>query len=189
EIDTLNEKYQAQVYIEARWSSDIGKLTLTADQYRQLNEGNSVTVLKYGEANWTPELFVENAVGELKEVIRYTLKKNNNQRDYQNVEICERRDVKGTFWEKLELHHFPSDVQELTVSVASSYYDDKVLLQKDEHHLSCINREAFVDQQEWLLYEHVGAQTRFTVEYPFRDENDNKEEKRRSIFSATCHAG
>ncbi|CAF0924734.1 unnamed protein product [Didymodactylos carnosus] len=188
EIDTLNEKYQAQVYIEARWSSDLVRLKLTTEQHRQLNEGKSVTILKFNEKNWTPELFIENAIGELKEVLRYTLKKGNTQRSGQLIEICEHRDLKGVFWEKLELHHFPSDVQELTVSVTTSYYDDKVVLHKDEYYQSGINRAAFVDQQEWMLYQHVETQTRFTKEYPFRDENDAKEEQKRSVFSVTCHA-
>ncbi|CAF1640405.1 unnamed protein product, partial [Didymodactylos carnosus] len=99
EIDTLNEKYQAHVYIEARWLSDSAKLRLTTDQYRQLNEGKFITILKYNETNWTPELCIENSIGELKEVLRYTLKKSNSQQDGQLIEICEHRDIKGAFWE------------------------------------------------------------------------------------------
>ncbi|UJR38811.1 hypothetical protein I4U23_031476 [Adineta vaga] len=50
------------------------------------------------------------------------------------------------FWEKLELHHFPHDIQDLSLSITSTLYHDKVF---------GVNLEAFVDQQEWFLYEHV----------------------------------
>ena len=38
------------------------------------------------------------------------------------------------------------DVQDLSISVASKHYDDKVILPADRRHLSRVNREAFFDQ-------------------------------------------
>ena len=200
EIDTLNEKYQAQASIEARWSVQFEELSanLSADDQKRLVEGKSISLLKYAENHWHPQLYIENAVGDLKEQIRYSARKSKEDHEFY---VCENRDVKGSFWEKLELHHFPSDVQELSISVTSMFYDDKVVLQDDPHHLSGVNREAFFDQQEWFLYPHVDTQQRYVEEFIFQvnDENndkedegehtDNTEDRRRSIVTVTCHAG
>jgi len=205
EIDTLNEKYQAQASIESRWTVDFDKFVgnLSVDEQRRLNHGKSVSLIKYSELNWHPELYVENALGELKEQIRYSAKK--SRIDHQ-IYICEHRDIKGLFWEKLELQHFPSDVQDLSISIASSLYDDRVVLLSDTHRTSGVNREAFVDQQEWSLYEHVDTQQRYIKEFLFRSGFDEEEEeqqhefdessssftnkeRRRSVLTVTCHAG
>ncbi|UJR35037.1 hypothetical protein I4U23_027813 [Adineta vaga] len=209
EIDTLNEKYQAQAAIESRWSVDLQKLlpNLSPEEQQRLTQGKSVSLIKYAENNWHPQLYIENALGDLKEQIRYSAKK--SKVDSQ-IYICEHRDIKGLFWEKLELHHFPSDVQDLSISIASMLYDDKVLLIADPHLSSGVNREAFVDQQEWSLYEHVDTQQRYIKEFLFRGGNDDDEEeeeeggegegkqedagtltnkeRNRSIVTVTCHA-
>ncbi|CAF4630110.1 unnamed protein product, partial [Rotaria sp. Silwood2] len=192
EIDTLTEKYQAQASIEARWLvelTDILPILSLTDQHN-LNVGKSVTLVKYGDVNWHPQLFIENALGDLKEQIRYSGKKISNDQ----VCICEHRDIKGLFWEKLELHHFPSDIQELTISIGSMLYDDKAVLIPDPYYHSGINREAFVDQQEWSLYEHVDAKQRFIQEYSHSDNDEenidmsSNENRRRSLVSVSCHA-
>lgn len=55
---------------------------------------------------------------------------------------------------------------------------------------SSINREAFFDQQEWNLYEHVATEARETKEeYSFVDDNSGIEQKKHSILSVTCRAG
>ena len=156
-------------------------------------------------------MFIENALGDLKETIRYSAKVS---REDHLIYICEHRDIKGLFWEKLELQHFPSDVQDLSISIGSLLYDDKVILVADPYHASGINREAFVDQQEWSLYEHVDTQQRFIKEFLFRDDeeddedeqnqinhqhrkhlskynqrSENNKERNRSILTVTCHAG
>ena len=197
EIDTLNEKYQAQAAIEARWVVDFQKLVanLSPDDQKNLWNGKSVTLNKYAETNWHPQLFIENALGDLKEQIRYSAKK---AKDSNEFYVCEHRDIKGLFWEKLELQHFPSDVQDLSISIGSMLYNDKVLLTADPHHHSGVNREAFVDQQEWSLYQHVDIEQRFIKEFLFHDDDDdendgrnkvNTEDRKRSVITATCHAG
>ncbi|CAF4650128.1 unnamed protein product [Rotaria sp. Silwood1] len=201
EIDTLNEKYQAQASIEACWSMELNKLSLhlSNDDQKRLIDGKSISLSNYTQTNWHPQLYIENTFGDLKEQIRYTAKKS---KENNHIYICEHRDIKGLFWEKLELHHFPSDVQDLSISIASMFYDDKVILLADPNHLSGVNREAFVDQQEWSLYEHVDTQQRFIKEFIFEDndedeENDensqlnpknNNENRKRSILTVTCHA-
>jgi hypothetical protein len=194
EIDTLNEKYQAQASIESRWPIEFDKLlpNLSSDEQKRLIHGKSVSLIRYTESQWHPQLYIENALGDLKEQIRYSAKK--SKIDSQ-IYICEHRDIKGLFWEKLELQHFPCDVQDLSISIASMLYDDKVVLIDDPYHLSGINREAFIDQQEWSLYEHVDTQQRFIKEFLFqnKDEEQTKlnlnDERKRSLLTISCHAG
>ena len=94
------------------------------------------------------------------------------------------------------MYHFPSDVQELSISVGSIYYNDRVILLADSVRLSGINREAFIDQQEWCLYEHVDTEQRFMKEFLLHDDNDDddlqfngQEERKRSFLVISCHAG
>ena len=194
EIDTLNEKYQAQVSIEARWQTPLEKLIpdLSSDDQKRLINGKSVSLMKYAETHWHPQLFIENAIGDLKEQIRYSAKRSRKNNQFY---ICEHRDIKGLFWEKLELQHFPSDIQEFSISIGSLLYNDKVVLIADPYHLSGINREIFIDQQEWLLYEHVDTKQRYVKEFLFQDEDDeetkssSKDERKRSFLTVSCHAG
>ncbi|CAF1475407.1 unnamed protein product [Adineta steineri] len=194
EIDTLNEKYTAQASIEARWAVDIDKILpdLSSEDQTRLISGKSVSPLtKYSQTNWVPQLYIENALGDLKEQIGYTAKK--SKVDNQ-IYVCEHRDIKGLFWEKLELHHFPSDTQELSISIASMFYNDRVLLVPDPQHASGVNLEAFVDQQEWKLYAYVNSIQRFVDEFDFHsaarddDEDSNtNEDRKRPIVTVTCH--
>jgi hypothetical protein len=201
EIDTLNEKYQAHAAIEARWLIDINKLSssLSLDDHKLLIEGKSISLIKYGESHWHPQLYIENAVGDLKEQITYSAKRSTTDNE---IYVCEHRDIKGSFWEQLELQHFPSDLQDLSISIASMVYDDKVILIADPHHLSGVNREAFVDQQEWKLYKHVDTEQRCIKEFLFQTNDDdgdddddevgstnNYEDRKRSVLTVTCHAG
>ncbi|CAF3356016.1 unnamed protein product [Rotaria socialis] len=204
EIDTLNEKYQAQASIESRWSVELENLlpNLSSDEQQRLMQGKSISLIKYTEFNWHPQLYIENALGDLKEQIRYsaTISRTDNK-----IYICEHRNIKGSFWEKLELYHFPSDVQELSISVGSMLYDDKVLLIVDPYYLSGINREVFIDQQEWSLFEHVDTKQRYLKEFLFQggveeyndeddygntdnNNNNNNKDRNRSIFTVTCYA-
>ncbi|CAF1165902.1 unnamed protein product [Adineta steineri] len=193
EIDTLNEKYQAQIAIEARWQVKLDKLLsiLSSDDQKRLSDGKSISLMNYTELNWHPQLFIENAIGDLKEQIRYTAKKS---KEDNQIYVCEHRDIKGLFWEKLELHHFPSDIQELSISIGSVLYNDKVILIADPYNLSGINREIFIDQQEWKLYEYVDTQERYVKEYLIQndDEKDKEinsnDERKRSFLTVSCHA-
>ena len=199
EIDTLNEKYQAHASIESRWGVAFHQFS-SAEQARLL-QGKSLSLDKYAESHWHPQLYIENGLGDLKEQLKYTAKLN---RDDNRIYICEHRIIKGLFWEKLELHHFPSDVQDLSISVTSMLFDDKVLLLADPYGLSGVNREAFVDQQEWSLYEHVDTEQRFVKDFVFRTGDDGGDEidgaenwhsrargedRKRSVLTVTCHAG
>ncbi|CAF4416378.1 unnamed protein product, partial [Adineta steineri] len=90
--------------------------------------------------------------------------------------------------------------------LTSMFFIDKVILIADPNHFSGINREAFVDQQEWSLYEHVDTKQRYINEFLFQTNDDdddddddqdndnqqvtnNTENRKRSILTVTCHAG
>lgn len=205
EIDTLNEKYQAHASIESRWLAPFERFSyeLSADDQQRFLNGRAVPLEKYAVSHWHPQIYIQNALGDLKEQIKYSAKLIEDRR---SVEICEHRDIRGLFWEKLELHHFPSDLQDLSISITSMLFHDKVMLVADPHRFSGINREAFSDQQKWFLYEHVDTKQRFIKEFLFatgvEDDTDDEraegepmrepgttEDRRRAVLTVTCHAG
>ena len=56
---------------------------------------------------WNPKLYIENSYGDPKEQLRYRILYNDKGEAY----ISEKRVIKGTFMENLELDDFPFDVQ------------------------------------------------------------------------------
>lgn len=81
-------------------------------------------------------------------------------------------------------------MQDLTISITSHHDIEDCLLVQDEQNRSSINREAFVDQQKWFLYEHVATEMRQTQEeYSFDKEKSSGETKKHSVLSVTCRAG
>jgi hypothetical protein len=123
EIDTLNEKFQADVYYEAKWTDKIDVEILKLDDGQKLHLLNKNLTLKIEKLDltvtWTPELFIENAVGQYGEQDKwYTLKKSPVEHleplspPMININFCEHRRIKGVFWEKLELNHvFSFDIK------------------------------------------------------------------------------
>ncbi|CAF1441289.1 unnamed protein product [Rotaria sordida] len=199
EIDTLNEKYQADVYFEARWIDGIhlDTLGLTAQQRTQLiDESATIRLNEFSPIiHWTPKLLIENAIAQIGEPEKwFTITKiapKVNEiipTSLVKLEICEHRRVRGAFWQKLELNHFPADVQDLTISITSDHHVDTVLLVQDEDRFSTINRADFFDQQEWALYEHVATEMRETEEeYSFEHETVIKA-KTHPVLAFTCRA-
>lgn len=72
-------------------------------QYRVFQTGDTLDMKKY----WSPKLYIENVLGDPKEKITFRLKFNEKGEAF----ITEKRVVKGTFMENLELNDFPFDVQ------------------------------------------------------------------------------
>jgi hypothetical protein len=116
DIDTLNEKYQADLYYEARWvdTINVNSLDLTSQQQSQLLNEN--LTIKINDLNptihWTPQLFIGNSIGQIGEQDKWTTIKKNIKGNFEalsppvvKLDICEHRRVKGVFWEKLELNH------------------------------------------------------------------------------------
>lgn len=124
DIDTLNEKYSAEIYYEAKWKDKID-LQLLKDQveshsskeegkkiFKQIQLINEKSPVRIDGIEkflpWSPQLFIENAIGQVGEQDKwFTFKKISNESltPFTNISICEHRWIKGVFWEKLELNH------------------------------------------------------------------------------------
>ncbi|KAK7501996.1 hypothetical protein BaRGS_00006748, partial [Batillaria attramentaria] len=140
EIDTLKEQYTADVIVRARWREP------SLDGQLQ-EQGDIVEPSRY----WNPKLYIENAYGDPKEQFRHRVMFNEKGEAF----ISEKRTVKGTFMENLELDDFPFDVQDLTVTVASEFPATEVELVEDSDNRHMVNKQSFVDEQEWHLYCHT----------------------------------
>ncbi|CAF1142658.1 unnamed protein product [Adineta ricciae] len=163
EVITLHEKFYAEVVIEARWLYDP-----TA-------------------ASWNPNLYIKNALGDVKQEIisefvdhlDEPVKPDSTTCD--TIYVWEIRKVVGTFWEKLELNSFPADVQQLSLQIVASCPTDECILVENRFQPSIVNREAFLAQQEWFLYEHIETRSTITTEdFSFRP-------IRQSTYLVTCY--
>lgn len=114
EIDTLNERYQADVYYEARWTERIHLSKLEPEEQTQLIGTNGTVRVDNlnPKTYWSPQLFIENSIGQITEQDRwFTIDRNLEctsepySPSFINITICEHRRVRGMFWEKLELNH------------------------------------------------------------------------------------
>lgn len=65
---------------------------------------------------WSPKLYIENTLGDPKENIRHRVNFNDKGEAY----IVEKRVIKGTFMENLELNDFPFDVQVSNTNLSSA---------------------------------------------------------------------
>jgi hypothetical protein len=196
ELNTQEEKFQAHVAIEARWllktNDDENKIlsSLSNDEQNRLENGETVRLpTDFADNNWHPQLFLLNVVRDHDEDIKYSIKKY-----AARIQIREFRDVYGKFYSKFDLHHFPTDIQELGVSIGSALFDTEVKLEGDSNRASGINREAFIDQQEWKLYDHIETRTKFLKGFLFQNDEDDEldtpgHERQRSILTIACHAG
>ncbi|XP_048778751.1 cys-loop ligand-gated ion channel-like isoform X2 [Ostrea edulis] len=166
EIDTLKEQFTADVIVKAKWREP------TLDGQNKTSESIEFNKL------WNPKLYIENSLGDPKEQIRYRLLYN----DKGEAFVTEKRVIKGTFMENLELDDFPFDVQDLTITVASELpsYEVELIEDLDDHHV--VNKQSFVDEQEWHLYMHTECSRRDLV----IDQADNS--VRRSALSVKCRA-
>lgn len=146
EVITLQEKFYAEVVIEARWLYD---RTATS---------------------WNPNLYIKNALGDTKQEIVSELVDHLDEpvhpdrTTHDMIYVWEIRKVIGTFWEKLELNSFPVDVQQLSLQIVARCPTDECILVENHFQPSIVNREAFLAQQEWFLYEHIETRSTITTE-------------------------
>jgi hypothetical protein len=114
DIDTINQRFQAEAIIESRWvDPNIKSFKDTLDEKKI----------------WKPDLYIENGIKDVREEVSYQIvpvgadlalqvgkfDKNGNKK----YMICEMRKVTGIFYENLELENFPVDVQDLTIFVVT----------------------------------------------------------------------
>lgn len=160
----MNERYHAELFLEASWKEQSFK----GLQTRPFEPS----------VNWTPELELINGIGELQDDVTYSVR-----HDKQGVAIVtEHHRLKGTLWERMELQHFPIDVQELSVSITSSRTDSDMIFVENRSKPSGVNRNVFTDEQEWHLFEHVDIQVSQQID-EFLDAGHNH-----SLVICSCHA-
>ncbi|MCC7160094.1 MAG: hypothetical protein IT281_11265 [Ignavibacteria bacterium] len=122
----MHENFYAEVVIEARWLYDPDATA------------------------WNPNLYVKNALGDIKQEISSELVNNLDEPVYADsndndiVYVWEIRKVAGTFWEKLELNSFPADVQQLSLQIVTRCPIEECILVEDRLQPSMVNREAFL---------------------------------------------
>ncbi|XP_041375343.1 cys-loop ligand-gated ion channel-like [Gigantopelta aegis] len=163
EINTLKEKYAADVFLQARWRQPGGYTMRSSDGK---------------EEPWNPQIQIENVLGDSKEEEwAYTDKERDG-----GIRVFECQRIKGVFVENLELEHFPFDTQDLSLTISSELTEAEVELLEDEEELSSVNKQSFVDEQEWALYEHVEMLPRASVK-----EYTSSRERHPTIL-ASCHA-
>lgn len=154
---------------------------------------NNISVLEYDpNLFWSPQLYIENAIGELKEEVRHKLEIVEKEGfdlfgdDYQyaqllsslTVRVCEMRKIRGVFYERLELYDFPMDTQELSITLTSKRNSREIEFVENEKDPCSVNTEDFLDQQEWDLFGHVTTSHK-TIYDPWRKYD-------RAGFSVTC---
>lgn len=214
QIDTRNERYDAEAYIECTWEDDEifkylsspnldkdGKVTPQPVQQSKSNNSNTqngntniinvknvinnINFLEYDpNLFWSPQLYIENAIGDLKEDFRYKLeiveKKGSTldkSKDLEKtlkslskdltVKVTEMRKVRGLFYERLELYDFPMDIQELSITLTSRRSNTEVEVVENRRESCSINIEDFLDQQEWDLFDFVKLDSKI-IEDPWR---------------------
>ncbi|CAL8094473.1 unnamed protein product [Calicophoron daubneyi] len=167
EIDTLKEFYYADAFLQAKWREP--KLD------GRTTEELGITEL---EQFWNPLLYIDNILSETKDTQWLQAQKN----EAGEVYLVERRRIKGLFMETLELNDFPLDVQDLTITVTTERPDNEVDIIPDQNEMSAINKQTFVDQQEWKLHEHVEI-TKRIMKQEFCSSL-----KSHSCLSVTCRA-
>lgn len=130
---SLNEKFYAEVLIEARW------------------------VFDPSNSSWNPNLYVKNGLSDVKEEINSELvnqydepiRSTSNKRD-EMIFVWEIRKICGTFWQKFDLKHFPVDVQPLSLEIVTRRSNDECILVENRVHPSVVDRDAFLGRENMM---------------------------------------
>lgn len=131
DIDTINQRFQAEVIIESKWYDS----SIKTDNFDE-------------KKIWKPELYIENGIKDVREEVAYHLIQNDEKRN----NVCEIRKVTGIFYENLELQDFPLDVQDLTITVTTKKPGDEVnflVLQDAEKNIKISNT---LDKSMWRMH-------------------------------------
>jgi hypothetical protein len=158
DIDTINQRFQAEAVIESNWvDPNIKSVSDSFDDKRM----------------WKPDLYIENGIKDVREEVSYRIVPDSTKKweifngtsfksDISGTEqrfmICEMRKVTGIFYENLELEDFPLDVQDLTITVATKKPGNIVRfvqMQKEEKEM---NISHTLDKSMWKMHNRVLTQ-------------------------------
>lgn len=119
-----------------------------------------------------------NGIGDLNDEITYSVRYDHNGL----ATVTEHHKLKGTLWERMELQHFPIDVQELSLSITTSRSNTELTFVRHEKKPSGVNRRVFTDEQEWYLFEHVDIEVTEQID-DYLDDGHNH-----PVVICSCHA-
>lgn len=145
EIDTMNEKFVADITIESFWEDEnvIGKYNESTD--------------------WNPNLLIDNILSENRKTTKYKVERIDER---NTTKVTQIQSIKGSFWERLELQNFPLDIQELSITVSSTRSTEEISIEEDKSKRYFNSRvgKTFVDQQKWKFYSYVEISNKESVE-------------------------
>lgn len=161
DIDTLNQRFQAEVIVESKWFDP---------SVKSINDD-------LGKLNWKPNLYIENVINEPKEEISLRVIRGENR-----LLVSEIRRVRGVFWENLELENFPCDVQDLSILISSKKSIQKVNLVSMQPEICFIKINHTLEKSMWHLHNVVKTKQ----EKIYREFSFGKREY--SAIRVTCQA-
>jgi len=169
DIDTSNEKFTAELYIESRWN--------IAHEFD--SHGHIETLPENWKPKWSPQISIDNIISEIKSETWYKITEEKGLKY-----INELKRIKGAFYEKLELEKYPFDVQNLNITMISNHSASKCILTSQASKLSTIVSEGFRDIQEWYLYDLVGCEENQISQSGYSA--DNEKHSKIVFFSAVA---
>ncbi|KAK3799495.1 hypothetical protein RRG08_052680 [Elysia crispata] len=137
EVDTVKEKFDADLFLQARWREPA--LDSHHPHKPEVNWADT----------WNPGINIQN-------LLETRFDKTWRQMEFTSIGeafVVEKRRVKGTFAESMELQDFPFDTQHLSVVIIAE--ESEVELVEDAREPSLVNHLSFVDEQEWLIKDLV----------------------------------
>jgi hypothetical protein len=105
QIDTRNERYDAEIYLECFWNDDelyeyaLGLLKPEKRDKIESLEAILTTITYNREFHWSPQLYIENAIGETKEETLHNLELFEKENNEFTVKVREARKIRGIFYE------------------------------------------------------------------------------------------
>lgn len=169
EIDTINERFSCEATLFFTWSEPITCSAQIEDDYKWKSKDF-----------WDPQIYIENAIGDIKEkdVKHRVGKLFDMEKRVWFLEVHMIKRIQGTFFEKLELYHFPFDVQDLSIILTSHRTLDEINLIQDLK-ISAKTKSASLDKHIWKLYDHVNIKCH-TIKSDISPNSDYLEEFERA---------
>ncbi|XP_071091032.1 neuronal acetylcholine receptor subunit alpha-4-like [Haliotis cracherodii] len=154
DIDTISQEFQAEIFLQAKWEEPAFSKP----------QGKANKLPKFDtKIHWDPKLIILNCEDMSLDRKSFSVR---HDKDHRHPIVLQLWRFKGTFRENMELQHFPFDVQDLTIQVGSERPVAKIELIEDQHMLSTVNTQTFLDAQEWNIYHHVESfRDKTTMEY------------------------
>lgn len=160
DIDTLNERFFAEILIESKWEDPKLSIEFHSDTNSTIDEEEKE--LNHPNKYWNPKIYVENSLNDPKQTVYYKVKKEvlddqmeSNEIDFKKSKsitkfwLYEYRKIKGYFFEKLDLQYFPLDVQDLSIIVTTYKSNKELSLIHNRKKCSIINNNLTVDKNIW----------------------------------------